>query len=161
MNPILINNVDLAKKPLVLEGELNHQQLPRLIEISDPTHATDLQVKYHVQGGAEVMGYPAIALRIHAVIPVLCQRCIQGMNVSLDLNFQYAVSDDADTQDAEFDDVDFLEPDRAMNLTELIEDEVIAALPIAPAHKEVCVDLTQHADKKESPFAALKALKKN
>ena len=161
MTPILINNLDFAKKPLVLEGELNHEQCARLAEVVDFAHISDLKVAYHVQGGVEVMGYSAIALSIHAVVPVLCQRCMQSMAVPLTLSYQYAVSDAAETQDAEYDDVDFLEPDRAMNLTELIEDEILAALPIAPAHNEACVDLTQHADKKESPFAALKALKKN
>jgi uncharacterized protein len=62
-----------------------------------------------------------------------------------------------------------IENDEPVKLSELIEDELILALPIIPKHTEACLpeelwkagDAVIEDEKPESPFAVLSALKKN
>jgi uncharacterized protein len=43
-----------------------------------------------------------------------------------------------------------------MNLTELIEDELLIAMPIAPLHEADCIKATMQSGEKPNPFAILK-----
>lgn len=161
MNQHVINNLDFAKKNQLLEGVLSATDCQRLSPLLALDKLSDLSIQYQIQGDAGEMMLPALTLKIKAKLPVLCQRCLQTMPYDLTLNYRYVISDNAEEDDANADEVDFIEPERAMNLIDLIEDEIIAALPIAPVHETLCGDLHKHENKKESPFAVLKALKHN
>ena len=161
MNQHVINNLDFAKKNQLLEGVLSATDCQRLSPLLALDTLSSLSIQYQIQGDAGAMTLPALTLRIEAHLPVLCQRCLKPMTFDLSLNYRYVISDNAEEEDANADEVDFIEPDRAMNLIDLIEDEVIAALPIAPVHDTLCGDLHRHENKKESPFAVLKGLKHN
>ncbi len=161
MNPHVINNLDFAKKNLSLTGKLTEVECSRLAALLNSANQQSLLIQYTLIGHAEHMSHPTLELSIEVDMPVICQRCLMSMQYPLALHFIYAISDDAEAQDASADDVDFIEPDRAMNLVDLIEDEVIAALPIAPKHETECGDSKMHSVQKESPFAVLKGLKRN
>ncbi|HWI11329.1 MAG TPA: YceD family protein [Burkholderiaceae bacterium] len=100
-------------------------------------------------------------------VPLECQRCLKPVDTALRLerSFLFVHGEDAAAQlDADSDD-DVLALTRALDLRELIEDELLLALPIVPRH-EVCpeplvaaADL-EIADEKPNPFAALAALKR-
>lgn len=159
MNLHVINNLDFAKKNLSLTSELTEEDCARLKAVLDIQSEKSLLIQYTLTGHAEQMSHPILELSIKVDMSVICQRCLKFMQYPLTLHFIYAISDDAEAQDASADDVDFIEPDRAMNLVDLIEDEVIAALPIAPKHDDECGDSHMQSAQKESPFAVLKGLK--
>lgn len=159
MNPHVINNLDFAKKNLTLISKLSEVECGRLAALLDFHSNQSLLIQYTLIGHAEDMAHPTLELCIKVDMPVTCQRCLQSMQYLLTLNFNYVISNDAETLDMSADDVDFIEPDRAMNLVDLIEDEVIAALPIAPKHDKECGDSHMLSAQKESPFAVLKGLK--
>jgi len=102
-------------------------------------------------------------------VPLECQRCLKAVAVPLatERSFLFVHGEDAAAQlDTDSED-DVLALTRALDLRELIEDELLLALPIVPRH-EVCpvplvapVDDEGVVEEKPNPFAALAALKRS
>ena len=100
--------------------------------------------------------------------PLECQRCLKAVEVPLAIerSFLFVHGEDAAAQlDADSED-DVLALTRALDLRELIEDELLLALPIVPRH-EVCpepllvaVEADEPLAEKPNPFAALAVLKR-
>ena len=97
-----------------------------------------------------------------------CQRCLKPVDVPLQIarKFLFVHGEDAAAQlDTDSDD-DVLAITRALDLHELVEDELLLAMPIVPRH-DVCPEplpLTEGeelSDEKPNPFAALAALKRS
>ncbi len=95
-----------------------------------------------------------------------CQRCLRLVDVELKVSrsFLFVSGEDAAARlDTDSED-DVLALTRALDLRELIEDELLLALPIVPRH-EVCPTPLRApvgdevADTKPNPFAVLMALK--
>ena len=113
-----------------------------------------------------------LRLSVQASLSMRCQRCLGAMGVPLDLDRWIRFVPDAgqaDTLDAELED-DVLQLQRQMDLRELVEDELLLALPLVPRHEGPCPQpLPTGADvgdgaapaAHEHPFAALAQLKKN
>ncbi len=109
---------------------------------------------------------PAVNLLADAAVGLECQRCLQRMVVPLHIDrrlFFVAGEEAAASLDAESeDDVLALEP--VLDLRNLVEDELLLALPLVPRH-EVCpqpLPFREEAEPPpaEHPFAALAALKR-
>ncbi|HEY9107287.1 MAG TPA: YceD family protein, partial [Roseateles sp.] len=97
--------------------------------------------------------------------------CLGALAVPLDVDRWIRFVPDAaqaEALDAELED-DVLELQRQMDLRELVEDELLLALPLVPRH-EACPEPLPHADEetvgeeeeaeRPNPFAALAALKR-
>lgn len=109
-------------------------------------------------------------LRADAVLPLTCQRCLGPVEVavSVDRAFRFAPDEEmAAAQDDESQE-DVLALSRSFDLVELVEDEILMEMPLAPRH-DVCPEplkLTV-ADEEfeaasrqhENPFAMLGKLK--
>jgi uncharacterized protein len=106
-------------------------------------------------------------LHLHAAtgLAMTCQRCLAPVEVPLRVarNFLFVAGEDAAAKiDAESED-DVLALTRSLDLRQLIEDELLLALPIVALH-EVCpeplvVAEDPPAEARENPFAALAGLK--
>jgi len=103
-----------------------------------------------------------------AHVSLECQRCLKPVSVALKIsrNFLFVHGEDAAAQlDADSED-DVLAITRALDLHELVEDELLLALPIVPRH-EVCPEPLavagddESAEEKPNPFAALAVLKRS
>ena len=101
-------------------------------------------------------------------VPLECQRCLKAVEVPLavERSFLFVHGEDAAAQlDTDSED-DVLALTRALDLRELVEDELLLALPIVPRHEVCPVPLVaaHEADEplaeKPNPFAALAALKR-
>lgn len=162
-----------------LEGEVALAGLPRLLEsLAGGADAAGLQpvawqaqVSRRTRAGARPA--LAMALQVQAHVPLVCQRCLQAVVVPLavDRLFRFAATEEeAERLDNETED-DVLVLERRMNLLELIEDELILALPIVARHDSCPQPLPMAASDDEAealeeaerpnPFAALAALKSN
>ena len=107
-------------------------------------------------------------IRASAELPLECQRCLKPVNVpvQIDRRFLFVHGEETAAQlDTDSED-DVLALTRALDLRELIEDELLLALPIVPRH-EICpkplvaiVGAEDLPDEKPHPFAALAALKR-
>jgi len=109
---------------------------------------------------------PSLLVSAAADVTLECQRCLRPMRVALRAErriFFVEGEDAAAALDAESDD-DVLALTPALDLPELVEDELLLALPLVPRH-DVCPEplpraLRDEADAAEDhPFAALAALK--
>ena len=101
-----------------------------------------------------------------------CQRCLTPVDVPLDVERSFRFVADEATAEAldEECDEDLLALSREFDLRELIEDELLMALPGVPRHEEcpTSVPLASSNDdfevansEKPNPFAALAALRKD
>ncbi len=106
-------------------------------------------------------------LQAQAVVPLQCQRCLQTYAHTLQVDRRYlfvAHEKQAEQLDEELEDDVLVMPAR-LNMAELLEDELILALPLVPRHENSCPqplplppdDLEETAP--ANPFAALAALR--
>jgi len=160
-----------AAKSLVLAG---HWPLAGFSRLADGA-AQDGDVHWSVRGQTRVVagGEPEVWLHLTARARLWrdCQRCLQP--VALDLDVARAlrfVGDEATAEalDAESED-DVLAMPRRLDLHDLVEDELLLALPLVPLHDECPVslpmasgsELDQSADESApKPFAVLAGLKR-
>jgi uncharacterized protein len=77
------------------------------------------------------------------------------MKVDVSLIFDYLITN---IEPGDSDEVDWLEPMPEMNVKDIIEDELLMAMPIAPTHETQCAQVTLESGEKVHPFAALKDL---
>ncbi len=158
MKSLIINNLEFAQKQQRLADSFAVSDLTRLAEML-ALHNKNVRpatIYFELTGVRKQFSQPGLHLHIKTELPVICQRCLDEMLISLDLSFDYLISDA--TMDAldDNDEVDWLEVDNEMNLQELIEDELLLAMPMAPVHEKNCSKLSMQSGEKPNPFAVLK-----
>ena len=80
------------------------------------------------------------------------------MELDLSVDYTYVIAE-AEPESFEGDeDVDWLEISREMNVDELVEDELLIAMPLGPLHEHACKPLVKEDVEKPNPFAVLKDL---
>lgn len=92
-----------------------------------------LNARFTFQPGAE--GYPRLHLVVDGVVPLVCQRCLELLEfpVAVDVLLTMVGTDDEAQGLAEpFDTVLLADGDLVPD--QVVEDEVLAALPLAPKH---------------------------
>ena len=153
---LIINNLEFANDQLNLGDRLTASQLPRLTEVL--ANSDKSSVEFELLGTGKQFRQPSLHLTIKANLVVTCQRCLEEMNIDLNLNFDYLISNTEISEAEDDDELDWLEASHEMNVCELIEDELLLALPIAPTHAHDCSKLSTQSGDKPNPFAALKGL---
>jgi uncharacterized protein len=169
--PRRIDVAALASRGEVLQGRTPLKEMPRLCDAGDDR---DGVVEWSVRGSrlSRPGGEAVIGLELDAatVVQRACQRCLEPLRVALHVNrclHFVRGEDEAARLDAEGDE-DFLALQPALDLVELIEDELLLALPIVPRHDH-CIELGDLGAAGElsddagsaapHPFAALAGLK--
>lgn len=157
-NLLIINNLDFAKKQLKLTDQITVYTLKRLHETLGINEESAIKalINFDLSGRSNQFRYPSLHISIKSVLPAICQRCLSEMLVPLDLRFDYLISAAKLEEDADNDQIDWIEEQKEMNLLELIEDELLLALPIAPAHANECIKSKLQSGEKPNPFAVLK-----
>ena len=164
----------LAHEGASLEGQWPAIDLTRLSDAaaSDAPASGWPNVRWSLEGeerarrGSEPEVW--LHLKAEAEVQLTCQRCLRPVHehLQLDRSILFVRSEDeAASLDVDSED-DVLALPRHMDAKELIEDELLLALPLVPRH-DVCpkpliasTDEEALADEKPNPFAALQALKK-
>jgi uncharacterized protein len=159
MNDLIINNVEFAQTQQTLAGEIDAANCERLAEILAAS-GTGAHIHFKLTGAAKQLRNPSLHLSIDAQLPVTCQRCLDEMQVQLNLDFDYIICDELPIETDENDDTDWLEASPDMDVQALIEDELLLAMPIAPMHDHDCSQQSMQSGEKPNPFAVLKGLVK-
>lgn len=173
VDPTHLDVEAFAKDGCSLNGEWPVALFKRL---SDATHSetrpTDADLaQWIAQGECRPRrgSVPEVWLHVQARarVSLVCQRCLGPVETLLNVqrSFHFVANEDLAAQlDADSED-DVLAMTRSLNLYELVEDELLLALPLVPRH-EVCPEPLpmSHGDDEEeeptpNPFAALAALK--
>ena len=161
INP-LINNIEFAQKQQNVAGYFEVISFKRLAETLSFTNKIDeeTQVNFKLNGDYKRHRQPSLHLHIKTNLPVTCQRCLELMQVVIDLNFDYLIADSLASELDQNDDLDWVQADTEMNVHELIEDELLLAIPISPMHSNACFKTSMESGEKLNPFAILKNLVK-
>lgn len=166
-----------ARDGASLEGEWPAVALERLADAAAPeAPAADWPaLRWSVLGEIRQPkgGKPQtwLQLQAQAQVALTCQRCLRPVEEHLDID-RWIRFVDTEAEAAELDadsDDDVLALPRHLDARELIEDELLLALPLVPRH-ETCPEPLAHADdepaadeqeaERPNPFAALAALKR-
>ena len=173
MSPHLPDNVDpwrFADLEKHFSGQLPLDSFPRLRpSLADSAGMVDYVLEF--RRGEQRRAY--IQGAVKAELQIVCQRCLKPMPHPLDLRFEMVVvagPEEADQLPAELDAL--LVEEEVMSPREVIEDEMILALPLVAMHRlEECSvqpeemssgvePVIENKDSdKENPFAALAKLK--
>ncbi len=159
MKDLLVNNLEIARKQNLVEGEIDLAFLERLSAMIVNAGDKPEKVHYQLSGSQNKFHLPSLHLSIDTVLTVKCQRCLESMQLDLSLHYDYVLSE---AEPEEFDgdeEVDWLEISPKMNLNNLIEDELLLAIPFAPAHDYDCRQEEFEVGEKYNPFEVLKELK--
>lgn len=149
LNPLLIDNLLFSKQLKQLQGELHIEQLARLATLLDGQLSLGQQVNYYLRGYMDARHQHWLQMRVQANLQVICQRCLEPMSLRLEGDFSYLISDAKDDST----DYDYEQPNVAMDVTALIEDELLMLFPIAPCHTTCWAFKTEAG---ASPFTVLK-----
>jgi uncharacterized protein len=171
IDPLKLDVAALATDHGELAGAWPLAQLERLAESAMPQETPQAQVNWQVRGELRpVTGGAAevwLHLRADVRLALCCQRCLGPVleTVALDRWLRFVPDEQqAAALDAELED-DVLSLERVMDLSELVEDELLLALPLVPRHAQCPAPLPLPADELEeeeerpNPFAALAQLK--
>lgn len=172
-DPLRLDVEAFAKDGDELDGQWPLATLQRLCESAHPESRLGEAEPVAWQARGELRPVrgdrPQVWLHVSAQarIQLECQRCLQPVDAQLQArrSFQFAPDEATAAEiDAESED-DVLVLTRALDLRELVEDELILALPLVPRHEHCPQPLVAPAsvdeplEERPNPFAALAALK--
>ena len=162
----------LALEALPLQGQCPLAQLPRLADEAVQGLADGMvhfQALGSMRGDAAGKSVPWLQLQGHVDIELVCQRCLEPVStrVQFDREFRFVESEEAALAQDEDSQEDLLVISPQFDLLELVEDELLMALPVSPKHEKCPGDLKLSAAdadfeteaERPSPFAKLAQLK--
>ena len=166
--PMLAQRIDsgvlqeLAEQRASGEFRLGPDQLPRLRALlaqgAEPGVALQVKLSVDQEGQAQV------ELHIAGNLPLICQRCLAPMVWPLGLDARLTVLRDEAAAELLADPFDSVVLEEGcLDLVKVAEDEILAALPMAPLHEDgtACAGKARVADDKlvvNKPFAELASL---
>jgi uncharacterized protein len=153
----VIDGLEFARTGSKLQGAWPVAGFPRLRDVLRTDEGT---LQCELRGVPEELGHPTLKLRVDGALQFVCQRCLGALEYPLhiEVSLQLAATQaeiDADPLEAEG--PERIVASRGMPVRELIEDELLLAIPLAPRH-ERCGGGAQAAREEHSPFSALRGL---
>jgi uncharacterized protein len=154
----VIDGFEFASAGAMQQGVLPLSGFPRLLDLL----ASDAgEVAYEVKGLRDARGRPSLRVKVRGTLALRCQRCLEAMRFELNEEEMLVLA--ATQAEIDSDPADPQTPDRVlagkeMALHELIEDQLILALPYAPRHAVCAAGVVDEDEEKPLPFAGLKGL---
>ncbi|HET8749024.1 MAG TPA: YceD family protein [Ramlibacter sp.] len=163
-----------AEEGGVIDSSEHLRSFQRLVAETPPGADIARNVRWRARG--ELLNahhlQPQVWVHLEAdtTLPLVCQRCLTPVDVPVDVRRSFRFVADEATAAAEDDEAeeDLLALSRSFDLLELVEDELLMELPVAPRH-DVCPgpvkmsvsdpDFDAAAAEKDNPFAVLGRLK--
>jgi uncharacterized protein len=162
-----IDSLDFARNGQKISGAVPVAGLPRLLDVLESTHGV---LSYTVQGVVDKQDTPALDVSIAGSCQLRCQRCLKGLDYAVKLDTRLLLRDQA-SLDALDDDVaggeeefDSILADAHLDVLDMLEEEILLSLPIAPKHELGACQATDGEnarEEKQHPFAVLAKLKRN
>jgi uncharacterized protein len=148
-----------AKEGRVLEGTLAVSELERLHDL-----LTDLsgELAYRLEGAKDGRGHYTLRLQVTGEVALSCLRCLKDVHLDLDVdNLLELIPEGAELSQDELEDDtrDFLPVAGELLVADLVEDEVLLALPAAPRHEKCGLPGADKSGERITPFAGLAGLK--
>ncbi len=157
----IINSIEFAKKSLEIRDTIARSDLQRVKDLL--TSETEV-LSWRLAGEVGADKKARLHLSISGIVGVPCARCLEAMLITLDIHSEFILVKDESEIPSEEDDVedhDYIVAEAEMDVLQLVEDEILLALPYAPKHdiKDCAVKAEVNELKAPNPFAVLRDLK--
>jgi DUF177 domain-containing protein len=154
----VIDGFEFASAGATQQGVWPLSDFPRL---RDVLAADAGEVAYEIRGVRDQRGRPGLRLKVRGTLRLRCQRCLEPMPFEVQTDETLVLA--ATLAEIHAEPADAHAPDRVvagkeMALRELIEDELILAVPYAPRHESCSAASARDDAEKVSPFAGLRGL---
>lgn len=158
-----IDSLDFARNGMEMNAEVPFVELSRLADVLDDTQGV---LRYGVKGGLDERGDPFLDVGMEGLCHLRCQRCLQGMDhvIRHDARLMLRNEDELDALQDDDEEFDSILADPNLDVLELLEEEILLSLPIAPRHESgACQAAVSESVQQEErhPFAVLEKLKRN
>lgn len=150
----VIEGLQFARGAMRQSGVLGMAQLPRLAQMSCSTSG----LEYVLQGGRSGFGKPCLRISVTGKVQLVCQRCLGLLPIPIAMDVELQLADSLQEIAEADDDIDRVLASKAMDIGQLIEDEVILELPTVPKH-DICGTGSVAAQASGSSFGGLAVLK--
>jgi uncharacterized protein len=155
----VIDGFEFARTGAKLQGEWPVADFPRL---QDALHSKAGDLRWSLRGVPQEQGRPALRLELEGSLQLVCQRCLGPLAFPLRIavSLQLAASQaEIDAEPIEAGEgPERIVAGREMPVHDLIEDELLLALPIAPRHEQCAGKGAEEAGGRQSPFAGLRQM---
>ncbi|RUM94771.1 MAG: hypothetical protein DSZ28_01450 [Thiothrix sp.] len=166
--PLRLDPVKECQREVERSGVLPLTRMKRLAAMLQVVDASArCSLKFSIQG----KGHYRLEGRVQVDLQLECQRCLHPMLLSVDREFRLALlQSDSQAEHIGEDWEPFVLSEESLDISELIEDELILAIPDIPRHidERECQPSDWQSDKldeleikPENPFAVLTSLKKH
>lgn len=163
---VTVDSLEFARSGKVLRGKFEIAALDRL---HDRLASTGGTIAYELTGYMDDRGKPCLHCQVRGLLQLVCQRCLQPLawqaEIATDLVLALSEGELAEDEDAP-EAPDRLLAQKDMRVQDLVEDELLLGMPLAPRHSEAqCQPSVSPAsgdtagDRAAKPFAALAKLK--
>ena len=158
---VIADPFKFAAEGRLLTGQVAVKELGRLADMLADAAG---EVTWTVSGELGPSREPRLRLRASGGFNVRCQRCLGALEwpVVLDSLLQLVRPGvEIPEEELEIEEFDVIEAGAELSVTDLLEDELLLAVPIAPRHDACDAPRPLGGVEKESPFAALARLRKD
>lgn len=154
----VIDGLEFAQAGATRQGVWPLSDFPRL---RDVLASDGGEVVYMMQGVRDERGRPGLRLSVNGILQLRCQRCLEATPFEVQTDELLVLAQTPEEIHAE--PADAHAPDRVvaakeMPVRDLIEDELLLAVPYAPRHESCTVQGAAGERAAKSPFARLRVL---
>lgn len=161
-----------AGVPLIQTTSLqNMERLAREFIGFQPDSVFNWQAKAELRAGSSGQMDVWLHLTADTSVPLTCQRCMHVVQTELHVDqwYRFVATEDIAMAEDDASEEDLLVMTPQFDLVEVLEDELLMALPLVPMHEECpvtpvfsagAIELQDEKAEKPNPFAALAQLKK-
>lgn len=163
--PSLGDPIGLAEQAKAFAGRLAISELTRLRELLADDSG---EAQYRIEFMLDASGSPRATGEVSTTLALVCQRCLEPLDCPVARRWDLGLIEDAGEERLWGEDEDlYLVADDEMRLSDLVEDELILAVPLVPRHPDgTCQAPAQYKRQQPAgsenvyPFASLGKLKK-
>jgi len=161
--PETLNFLKQAERNVSLKGQWPLAELNRLHDLINDTSG---ELAADLFFGSSV-GFYCLQGTVKATVEVICQRCAEPMQQELLGHFKLGlIKSEAQVESLPADMEPYLVEGEEQSLIDVLEDELILALPMVTTHQSECSSFLEKMNEqrrkdelKDNPFAVLKDLK--
>src|SRR6185369_2107505 len=153
----LIDALDFARSGGRLSGDWPVADFPRLQGAVQPGNV----LHYELEGVPQERGRPALRLRVTGKLQLTCQRCLGALDHPLRVDallLLFGSEGEIDAIPVDAETPDGIVAAGEMAVRDLIEEEVLLAIPYAPRHEECKAGADVAGTSRTRPFADLRTL---
>jgi len=162
-----IDSLDFARNGQSIRGELPVAELSRLQDLLETRQGV---LSYSVRGGVDNQGSRYLDVNVTGRCLLRCQRCLEALDYQVGIVTRLLLRDQPTLEVLELDaavveeEFDSILADPHLDVLNLLEDEVLLSLPIAPKHEPGACQAAGGGNRQQEerhPFAVLEKLKRH